>query len=119
MFHGWMFSDDGFCEGDQAEWRWFVPHDLPGLVELFKTTEHFVNELDDFMTKTYCCPQTLLPNPHYWAGNEPGILTPWEFVAAGRPDLTQFHTRKVMEFAYSTKPDGMPGNDDFGALSSW
>ena len=57
----------------QAEYRWFVPHDLPGLVGMFLSKEHYVKELDDFMNKTYCCPSTLLPNPYYWAGNEPDI----------------------------------------------
>jgi len=24
----------GFCEGNQNQWRWFVPHDQPGLIAL-------------------------------------------------------------------------------------
>lgn len=118
-YHGWMVADDGFCEGDAAEWRWFVPHDLPGLVRLFRSAADYTAELESFFNRTYRDANTALPNPAYWAGNEPGILEPWQFSAAGRADLTQLHTRKIMRFAYSVEPDGMPGNDDFGALSSW
>lgn len=98
-YHGWIVKDDGYCEGDAAEWRWFVPHDLEGLIELFSSQENYVEQLDTFMNRTYKSNQTLLPNPYYWAGNEPDILVPWQFVAAGRPDLTQRHTRAVMNFA--------------------
>eukprot|EP00041_Stephanoeca_diplocostata_P029729 m.885435 g.885435 ORF g.885435 m.885435 type:complete len:835 (+) comp23619_c0_seq5:360-2864(+) len=119
IWHGWMFQNDGFTEGDAAEWRWFVPHDLPGLVQLFPTKEDYVRELDNFFNKTYSDLSTTLPNPYYWAGNEPGILEPFQFNVAGRPDLTQRHSRTVMRLSYTTEPNGMPGNDDFGALSSW
>jgi len=77
-------------------------------------------------------PSNALPNPYYWAGNEPDILHPWLFVFGGRPDLTQKWTRWVAQHKchgvgcpcsalhrYNTKPDGIPGNDDYGTLSAW
>eukprot|EP00048_Salpingoeca_helianthica_P017060 m.235483 g.235483 ORF g.235483 m.235483 type:complete len:787 (+) comp20087_c0_seq1:24-2384(+) len=117
--HLWILEDSGFCEADQAEMRWFVPHDLSGLVGLFHNKDSYVNKLDEFFKLTALDPSTFLPNPFYWAGNEPDILVPFQFNAAGRPDLTQKYVRFVMNFSYSTRPDGLPGNDDFGALSSW
>ena len=44
----------------------------------------------------------------------------WPFVTGpvartGRPDLSQLYSRRVMNFSYSAAPDGLPGNDDFGA----
>lgn len=47
-------------------------------------------------------------------GNEPDILEPFQFHAAGRADLSQQYSRHVMDFAYSDLPDGLPGNDDYG-----
>ena len=32
----------GFTEGDSEEWRWFVPHDLEGLIQLFGSAEAYV-----------------------------------------------------------------------------
>ena len=42
-WHGWIVSEAiGFTEGDSEEWRWFVPHDLEGLVQLFGSAENYV-----------------------------------------------------------------------------
>ncbi|EGD79581.1 hypothetical protein PTSG_10430 [Salpingoeca rosetta] len=117
-FHEWIVQDSGFCEGNQAEWRWFVPHDLDGLISLFGK-QRYVEELSTFFDKTWSDPSTTLPNPHYWAGNEPDILEPFQFHAAGRADLSQLNSRRVMNFAYSSRPGGLPGNDDYGTLSAW
>eukprot|EP00049_Salpingoeca_infusionum_P012982 m.241311 g.241311 ORF g.241311 m.241311 type:complete len:752 (+) comp15323_c0_seq1:878-3133(+) len=117
-FHGWMFDDDGFCEGNQAEWRWFVPHDLDGLVELMgKPT--YIKELTNFFENTRKDNWTTLPNPYYWAGNEPDILEPFQFNVVGRADLSRKYSREVMKQSYSTQPNGIPGNDDYGTLSAW
>lgn len=123
-FHSWLLNGvnghrDAYCEGDAEEWRWYVPHDVPGLVGLYPSPASYAAALDAYFERTLQTNGTLLPNPYYWAGNEPGIFEPFQFNAAGRADLTQKWSRAVMAAAYSTEPDGVPGNDDFGALSSW
>ncbi len=35
-------ESEGFTEGDAEQWRWYVPHDLEGLVSLFGTPEVYV-----------------------------------------------------------------------------
>ena len=110
----------GYAEGDAWQWRWFVPGDVPGLIELLGGRTSFVKELETFFDKTPgFIGGTALVNPYYWAGNEPDILAPWLFSLAGRPDLTAKWTRWVLDRYYTTKPDGLPGNDDFGTLSAW
>lgn len=37
-----------FVEGNQEEYRWFVPHDLSGLLSLFKSSEYYVEQLSNF-----------------------------------------------------------------------
>ena len=37
----------------------------------------------------------------------------------GRPDLTQRWVRWAMRTAYGPGADGLPGNDDGGAMSAW
>lgn len=61
----------------------------------------------------------LLPNPYYWAGNEPDVLAPWEFAWAGRSDLVQQWTRWVAANKYNTDASGVPGNSDYGELDAW
>jgi putative alpha-1,2-mannosidase len=83
----------GYVEGDAEQWRWFVPHDVQGLAELFGGRKAMAMALDTFMTNAAKYPGTALPNPFYWAGNEPDILAPWMGSLIGRPDLTAKHTR--------------------------
>lgn len=54
------------CLGNAAQWRWFVPHDVPGLISLFQSQEHFVEELDMFFAKSKEHRSNILPNPYYW-----------------------------------------------------
>ncbi len=62
---------------------------------------------------------TTLLNPYYWAGNEYDLFSVWKFHYANRSDLTQKHARWLLDHVYTTKPDGIPGNDDYGAMSAW
>ena len=116
--HTWLLHDAGYVEGNAAEWSWFVPHDVPGLIDRYPPGA-FAERLDDFFRGTLRDNSTLLPNPYYWAGNEPDILVPIQFAFANRTDLFGYWTRWVAENKYTSAPDGMPGNDDFGALSAW
>lgn len=61
----------------------------------------------------------LLPDPNYWAGNEPGLFSVWLFLFAGRPDLTQRWSRWLLTHRYGGGADGIPGNDDYGTMSAW
>jgi putative alpha-1,2-mannosidase len=51
--------------------------------------------------------------------NEPSVLTPWLYLFAGRADRTQATVREALNRLWSDRPDGIPGNDDLGAMSSW
>eukprot|EP00118_Oscarella_pearsei_P026501 m.809 g.809 ORF g.809 m.809 type:complete len:745 (+) comp4904_c0_seq1:2-2236(+) len=113
----WLIKNHGYTEGNAAQWTWFVPHDTPGLIKLFGG--EFVDRLDQLIRKSQGQTSNVLPNSYYWAGNEPDILAPYLFNFAGRPDLTQKYVRWLGDHRYSTKPSGVPGNDDFGTLSSW
>lgn len=53
-------------------------------------------------------------------GNEPSIQTPFVFNKLGRPDLTQYWTRKVVEKAFSglAPSTGYNGDEDQGLMGS-
>ena len=64
---------------------------------------------------------TILANAWYWAGNEPNILSPWMFNFAGKKyqNYTVYWTRWLADNAYGVNGTvGLPGNDDFGTLST-
>ena len=45
--------------------------------------------------------------------------SPWEYDYAGAPWRTQDVVRRIATSLYGPTPDGEPGNDDLGAMSSW
>ncbi|WP_323120236.1 glycoside hydrolase domain-containing protein [Burkholderia alba] len=55
----------------------------------------------------------------YYIGNEPSFQAPWAYNWAGAPSAAQYIIPIVMRETFSTGRDGLPGNDDMGAMSSW
>jgi predicted alpha-1,2-mannosidase len=108
-----------YVEGSALQWRWGAPFDAEGMIGLFKSREYFVEELNRFFAKSDPAMGTLSPGPYYWHGNEPDIHAAYLFNAAGRPDLTQKWVRWILDHKYSTRYDGLDGNDDAGTLSAW
>jgi len=113
----YVFSPE-YVEGDAWHWRWFVPQDPIGLIELFGSAAAFVEQLEIFFNRSVHFPN-ILPNPYYWAGNEPDLLAAYLFAYAGRVDLTQKWVRDTLVRRYNNNPDGLPGNDDYGTMSAW
>lgn len=55
----------------------------------------------------------------FYIGNEMGFPAPWAYNWAGAPASTQYVVQQIMNQTFSTGRDGLPGNDDMGATSSW
>jgi predicted alpha-1,2-mannosidase len=109
------FGQDGFQEGNAAQYTWMVPQDLKGLIGGMGGDKAAIARLDTFFTQLNSGPN----EPYYWAGNEPSLDTPWAYDSAGEPWQTQATVHDVMTQLYSLTPGGEPGNDDLGAMSSW
>lgn len=109
---------DAYCEGSPRQWRWSVPHDPQGLIDLFGK-KYFVRELDRFMLDASKNMAAIDPGAGYWQGNQHDIHAPYLFNEAGRPDLTQKWVRWALAERHSTDVDGLDGNDDGGTLSAW
>jgi putative alpha-1,2-mannosidase len=97
-----------FYEALSAEYSLSIPHDVPGLITACGGPENFRKRLDMFFERQ-----------RYNVGNEPSFLTPCLYHWIGRPDLTSDRVRQIITENYSDAPDGLPGNDDSGAMSSW
>ncbi|HUA94233.1 MAG TPA: GH92 family glycosyl hydrolase [Acidimicrobiales bacterium] len=105
----------GFEEGNAIQYTWSVPQNLHGLFSALGGNRSVVHKLDTFFTKL----NTSRKQPYDWAGNEPSLGIPWEYDYAGAPWKTQSVVRRIATTLYAPTPDGEPGNDDLGALSSW
>jgi predicted alpha-1,2-mannosidase len=108
-----------YVEGSALQWRWSAPFDDEGMISLFQSREHFVQELDTFFAKSDPTLGAWNPGPYYWHGNQPDIHAAYLFNAAGRPDLAQKWVRWILEHKYGDGYAGLDGNDDGGTLSAW
>lgn len=109
------FGQSGFQEGNAAQYTWMVPQNLHALFAGMGGDRAVVARLDTLFTQLNVGPN----EPYYWAGNEPGLDTPWAYDSAGAPGKTQQTVRRIMTTLYAPTPGGEPGNDDLGAMSSW
>jgi predicted alpha-1,2-mannosidase len=103
------WGGDTFYEGNSWTYSFFVPQDVGSLVKTMGGPETFVRRLDAFFA---------VPG-RYDVGNEPGFLAPYLYIWAGRPDKTDEHVRSIIAKSYQAGINGLPGNDDSGAMSSW
>ncbi len=108
------FGQDGFDEGNAEQYVWWVPHNVAGLVTALGGRQAVAGRLDRFTKELNEGPN----EPYLWAGNEPGFGVPWLYNYIGQPWKTQ-HTVNRVRGLFGPVPDGEPGNDDLGALSSW
>ena len=77
--------------------------------------DHFNERMTEFFN--YPAPgwYTQYYNPY----NETDLQAPFVFNFSGQPWKAQRVVRRVLHENYIDAPDGVPGNDDCGAMSSW
>lgn len=107
----------GFVEGDSAQYSWAVPHDPAGLFHLMGGSSKAAERLGRFLRKLNAGPGGTHAD-HALLGNEPTLQAPWLYDWLRQPYGTQAAVRRGLRL-YSPTPDGYPGNDDLGTLSSW
>lgn len=96
------------CEGTPFQYTWYVPHDIPGLIQAMGGNENFIAKLNEFFDKG-----------HYWHGNETDHQAAYLFTMAGKPEKTQEWVNKIVAEEYGTGPGGLSGNEDAGQMSAW
>jgi predicted alpha-1,2-mannosidase len=98
----------GYVEGTAWQYAFFAPHDMEGLIALHGEAA-FVDRL-----------QWVFDTDRFVMWNEPDMGYPYLFTFVdGEAHRTQREVRSAMERYFATGPDGLPGNDDVGALSAW
>lgn len=110
------FGGQGCVESNPYQQGWFVPHDIPGLIELMGGIDSIQTELIRFFEKT---PDDFSFNDYYNHANEPVHHVPFMFNEIGLPIETQKWTRKICNNAYGVDAFGLVGNEDCGQLSAW
>ena len=99
----------GFHEGSAWNYTFYVPHDVLGLAKLMGGRKAFVNKL-----------QKVFDDGLYDPANEPDIAYPYLFsYFKGEEWRTAKIVSELIDKHYTTRPDGIPGNDDTGTMSAW
>ena len=116
---------DEYCEGNGWQYTWLVPHDFKGLVECFGNKEEFIGKLDSlFIVSSVLEGDKVSPDisgliGQYAHGNEPSHHILYFYTMAGQPWKTADKVREVLSTLYSSRPDGLSGNEDVGQMSAW
>lgn len=97
-----------FYEGNSWEYSLSIPHDVPELVRKSGGEAAFKNRLDTFFNSKL-----------YNVANEPSFLTPCLYHWIGKPYLSSDRIHTILKENFNTSHEGLPGNDDSGAMSSW
>ena len=121
-----------YCEGNAWHYNWSVFHDVQGLIDLYGSDEAFIAKLDsvwsipnDVHVGTYgmmiheMTEMQLADMGQYAHGNQPIQHMPYLYCYAGQPWKTQQHVRQIMTRLYNATPQGYPGDEDQGGMSSW
>ena len=112
-----------FTEATPWHYRFFVPHDVNGLMKNYPSKDAFIKALDDLFTletemDIEVSDVTGLKG-QYAHGNEPSHHMAYLFSYVGQPWKTQKYTRELLDEMYMPTPDGIIGNEDAGQMSAW
>jgi predicted alpha-1,2-mannosidase len=116
---------DDYCEGNGWQYTWLVPHDFEGLVDRFGGKDAFIEKLDSlFIVSSVIEGEEVSPDisgliGQYAHGNEPSHHILYFYTMAGQPWKTADRVREVLSTLYSSRPDGLSGNEDVGQMSAW
>ncbi|HEX3985266.1 MAG TPA: GH92 family glycosyl hydrolase [Acidobacteriaceae bacterium] len=113
---------EDYTESDAWQATFNVMQDVQGLIGLCGGDQPFMAKLDTL----YAAPSDVLDSPPDISGlvgqdaqgNEPSNHIPYLYTFAGAPWKTQERVRQVARL-YNNTPQGVPGNDDCGQISTW
>ncbi|MBI3851898.1 MAG: glycoside hydrolase family 92 protein [Verrucomicrobia bacterium] len=117
------YHTPGFVEGNAWQYTWFVPQDVPGLVNVMGR-DRFVSRLNEAFEKS--APTRFNAAGERFAdfpinqGNQTTMHVAWLFNWAGQPWMSQKWARAILGAYYGHNPaDAYLGDEDQGQMSSW
>ncbi|MFN4286152.1 MAG: GH92 family glycosyl hydrolase [Lacibacter sp.] len=113
-----------YTEGNAWQYLFAAQHDVAGMQQLLGGQKAFAAKLQDFFTTS----EPLSGRDQadvtgligqYAHGNEPSHHAAYLFNHVGQPGRTQELVHRIRSEFYSSKPDGLIGNEDCGQMSAW
>lgn len=122
------FSGDTFSEGNSWQYSWYVPHDIPGLVDLLgkdffnaRLEEGFrLAEDKNFAAHAFDRSRKTIHYYYVNHGNQANMQAAFLFNYADKPWLTQKYSRAILDNYYGSTPyHGWEGDEDEGQMGGW
>ena len=123
-----LFSGELWSEGNAWQYSFYVPHDIPGVVELMGKNlfndrlEEGFQKSEKFMFAAHALDRVQSTVYEYYInqGNEVNLQASWLFNYSGKPWLTQKYTRAILNSYYGDEPyHGWEGDEDEGQMGGW
>ena len=116
--------NNNFTEGNAWQYSFFVPQDIPGMIEAYGGNEKFEAKLDEMFnseSKTTGREQVDVTGliGQYAHGNEPSHHMAYLYNYVGKPEKTTEKVHYILNNFYKNTPDGLIGNEDCGQMSAW
>lgn len=112
-----------YTEATAWQYRFFVPHDVNGMMQLFGGKDYFSQQLDSLFVVNSDIEGDMVDITgligQYAQGNEPSHHMAYLYNYVGQPWKTQEMTRRILEEMYQPTPEGISGNEDCGQMSAW
>ncbi|MCA6421420.1 MAG: GH92 family glycosyl hydrolase [Flavobacterium sp.] len=116
--------NNNFTEGNSWQYSFFVPQDIPGMIEAYGGNDRFEAKLDEMFnseSKTTGREQVDVTGliGQYAHGNEPSHHMAYLYNYIGKPEKTTEKVHYILNNFYKNTPDGLIGNEDCGQMSAW
>ena len=116
--------NNNFTEGNSWQYSFFVPQDIPSMIEAYGGGAKFEAKLDEMFnseSKTTGREQVDVTGliGQYAHGNEPSHHMAYLYNYIGKPEKTTEKVHYILNNFYKNAPDGLIGNEDCGQMSAW
>lgn len=111
----WKDPNHDWREACKENYFWMVPYDLEGLIDTLGGKRVARERLDSLFVRL----DASYDDHHFAAGNEPDFQVPWIYNWTDTPYKTSEVIHRVLAEMYTSKPTGLPGNDDLGSMGAW
>lgn len=116
--------NNNFTEGNAWQYTFFVPQDIPGMIDAYGGNEAFEAKLDEMFkseSKTTGREQVDVTGliGQYAHGNEPSHHMAYLYNYVGKPEKTKEKVHYILNEFYKNTPEGLIGNEDCGQMSAW
>ncbi|MCI3936884.1 GH92 family glycosyl hydrolase [Chryseobacterium aahli] len=116
--------NNNYTEGNSWHYSYFVPQDIPGLIEAHGGKEKF----EQFIDAIFAAPDKTTGREQvditglmgqYAQGNEPSHHIAYLYNFVDKPQKTEEKIKYILDNFYKNTPDGLIGNEDCGQMSAW